>query len=481
MTEDKITTRHGVTWVGISQVGKVLMQLVSIFTLVRILPTEDFGLMALAATATAFAGLMRDMGTGAAIIQKRDLSFDLKNAVFLFNVLLGIIITVVLMALSPLLSVIFKEPRLIDVLVFLAPVFTVTSLGAVHQSLLERDSLFKHIAKIELTSGFCGLFSAIVVAWHGGGVYALVVQSIVTASVGTTFLWIVSDWRPVFEFKFLALKEIFGFSGNIFLFNFVNYFHRNSDSMLIGRFLGVAELGFYNVAYRILLFPVQNITFVINRAMFPAYSRNQNNHLLIEKHYMETLETIAFITAPLMALIWALREPLVSVFLGERWLPAADVLAWLAPVGFFQAMVSTSGSVLNSIGRSDVLRNLGLIGVPFLTVSFVVGLPWGIEGVAASYCIANFFWIYPVIKTVLKLLSCTFLKFVFVIVKPAFSSIFVAFFVCFFTKKIMSQVDLHLAHLIVGIFIGLVLYIILSLFFMRETVIRIIALFQINK
>ncbi|GAB6110243.1 O83 family O-antigen flippase [Desulfomicrobium salsuginis] len=456
------------------------MQLVSIFTLARILPTEDFGLMALAATVTAFAGLMRDMGTGAAIIQKQDLSFDLINAVFLFNVLLGIITTVILIAVSSLVSIFFKEPRLIDILFVLAPVFTITSLGTVHQSLLERDSLFKHIAKIELTSGLCGLIFAIVVAWQGGGVYALVVQSIVTASVSTIFLWIVSDWRPVFKFKFMALKEIFGFSCNIFLFNFVNYFHRNSDSMLIGKFLGVVDLGFYNVAYRILLFPVQNITFVINRAMFPAYSRKQNSRSLIEKHYMETLETIAFITAPLMALIWALREPLVSVFLGDRWLPAADVIAWLAPVGFFQSMVSTSGSVLNSIGRSDVLRNLGLIGVPFLTASFVVGLPWGIEGVAAAYCIASFFWIYPVIKTVLKLLCGSFLEFVFVIFKPTFLSIFVALFVCYFIRNIMTKNDLHLAHLFAGIFIGLVSYLILSLFFMRKTVIRIFFTFQKN-
>lgn len=478
MTEDSITTRHAVTWVGVAQAGKMLMQLVSIFTLARILPAEDFGLMALAATATAFAGLMRDMGTGAALIQKHELSSDLKNAVFLFNILLGVLLTVIIMALSPLLSILFKEPRLVDVLLVLAPVFTVVSLGAVHQALLERESLFKHIAKIELTSGFLGLIAALVVAWQGGGVYALVAQSIVTASVATIFLWAVSTWRPVFEFKLSALKEIFGFSGNIFLFNLVNYFHRNSDSMLIGRFLGVGELGFYNIAYRILLFPLQKITFVVSRATFPAYSRSQHNHALIGKHYLETLETIAFITAPLMALIWALREPMIIVLLGERWLPAAGVLAWLAPVGFFQSMVSTSGSVLNSIGRSDVLRNLGIIGVPFLTVSFVIGLPWGIEGVAAAYCIANFFWVYPVIKTVLKLLSCSFLEFFIVIIKPTLIAAFVALFVWIFDQKLMSQLDLPLMHLIVSALIGIILYSILSWIFMRKSVIRFVVVFR---
>jgi PST family polysaccharide transporter len=476
MTGDKITTRHGVTWVGASQAGKVLMQLVGIFTLARILPSEDFGLMALASTATAFASVMRDMGTGAALIQKQELSTDLKNAVFIFNALLGSIVTLILMLISSLLSILFKEPRLINILIVLAPVFFVISLGAVHQALLERESQFKKIAIIELTSGFIGLLIALFIAWHGGGIYSLVAQSIVTASVTTILLWIVSNWRPVFNFKLFALKEIFKFSGNIFLFGFVNYFHRNSDSMLIGRFLGIGELGFYNIAYRILIFPVYNITFVISRAMFPAYSRNQRNLALIGKHYLDSLETIAFITAPLMALIWALREPIIRIFLGERWLPAADVLAWLAPVGFLQSIVSTSGSILNAIGRSDTLRNLGLIGVPFLTLSFIFGLPWGIEGVAASYCLANIFWVYPVIKTSLNLVSYSFNDFILIIIKPTFIAIFIGLFDYFVVHNFL--LESNITHLVARSLIGICLYSIFSYFFMHKIAIRFIQLIR---
>ncbi len=478
MTENSISTRHGVTWMGVSQVGKILMQLVSIFVLARILPADDFGLMALAGTAISFASMMRDMGTGAALIQKHELSLDLKNAVFVFNALIGISLSIIIIVISPLLSIVFKEPRLVDVLIILAPIFTLISLGAVPQALLERDSLFKHIARIELFSGFCGLTAAIIIAWRGGGVYALVAQSVISGTFATILLWIVSPWRPRFEFKLTPLKEIFEFSGNIFLFGVVNYFHRNADSMLIGRFLGVGDLGFYNIAYRILLFPLQNITLVISRSTFPAYCRNQHNPELIGKHYLATLEIIAFITAPLMALIWALREPMITLFLGERWLPAATVLAWLAPVGFFQSMVSTSGSVLNSIGRSDVLRNLGLIGVPFLTLSFVIGLPWGIEGVAAAYCIANLFWVYPVIKIVLKLLSTTFLEFFVVIIKPTIIASVIALFVCFFCNKLPPQLNTQLIKFIIGSFAGVSLYIILSWLLMRKTLIRLFSVFK---
>lgn len=472
MTEEKISTRHGISWIGFSQAGKVVMQLVSVFTLSRILPAEDFGLMALAATATAFAGLLRDMGTGSALIQKQELSSDLKNAVFSFNILLGVLLTFIIMIASPLLAILFKEPRIVNILLVLAPVFAVSSIGSVHQALLERDLLFQHLAKIELTSNFSGLLSALVVAWLGGGVYALIVQGIGTAFVGSILLWTISTWRPRFEFKLAPLKKIWRFSGNIFIFNLLNYFHRNSDSLLIGRFLGMRDLGYYDTAYRILLFPLQNFTFIVNRAMFPAYSRFQHDHDLIGIHYLGLLEILSFITAPLMALIWALREPLVIIFLGERWLPAAYVLAWLAPVGFFQSLVSTSGSVLNSIGRSDILRNLGMIGAPFLTLSFVLGLPWGIKGVAAAYCIANFFWIYPVIGTVLKLLSCSFLRFLVAIVKPAFIAAFAAIFVRSLDINIFLKLEIPFVHLLIGTIIGLTIYLILAWILIPKTVFR---------
>jgi O-antigen/teichoic acid export membrane protein len=419
VAEPNISIRHGVNWIGLAQVGKLGLQLVCIFTLARILPPTDYGLMAMATTIIAFAALLRDMGTGTALIQKASVNSELVSSVFWFNAILGLFLTILFAGLAPIIADGFREPRLMDVLLVLSPVFLVAALGIVQQALLERESKFKRIAMIELVSGLFALACALLTAWKGGGVYALVVQSLVTACISTGLLWLLSRWRPKFRAKVSSLKEIWHFSGNVFLFNTVNYFHRNADSMLIGRFLGANELGFYNIAYRILLVPLQTITFAINRASLPAYSRNQSNKAQIAEHYLHTLETIAFLTAPLMAFLWTFREPLLTVCLGSSWLKAANVIAWLAPVGFLQSMVSTSGAVLNALGRADILRNLGFIGVPFLLFSFVVGLPWGIEGVAAAYCLANIIWVYPVLKVVLWQLARPFCDFIRVVIKQA--------------------------------------------------------------
>jgi PST family polysaccharide transporter len=173
------------------------------------------------------------------------------------------------------------------------------------------------------------------------------------------------------------------------LFNFVNYFVRNADSALVGRYLGAVSLGWYSVANRLLLFPIQNLTAVMSRALLPVYSRRQENLPEIASLYLRTLALIAAISAPMMFGLWALRTPFVAVLLGPSWSPVAEILAWFAPMGFFQSLISTSGTILSAIGRTDVLRTLGIFNTVVLLSAFVLGLNYGLLGLVIAYFFAT--------------------------------------------------------------------------------------------
>lgn len=460
MSTVKISIARGLRWAGVSQVGRLVLQLVGLAFLARLLSPAEYGLMAMAATITAFAALLRDMGTGAALVQMKRLPYKLVNAVFWFNAALGMALAIVIVALAPLAALVFREPRLQPLLFALAPIFPVTSLGITHQSLLERESKFRSLAKLELSAAAIGLLAALWLAWRGAGVYALVAQGMVAAVVSTSLLWITSRWRPNCRQGWRHLRRLAGYSANLFLFNTANYFQRNVDTMLIGRFLGSVDLGYYNLAYRVLLFPLQNLTFVVSRAMFPAYSRSQEDDGGIAEHYLSSVAVIAFVTAPLMAVAWALRDPLVLILLGTEWMKSADVLAWLAPVGYMQSIVSTSGVVLAAVGRTDLLRNLGIVGVPFLVASFVAGLPWGITGVAAAYCIANGLWIYPVFRTVMGSLSRPFGDFATSVRHPTLAGLGTALLV-FLVDGCLAEVLVPAGRLAAGTFVGIAVYLLL--------------------
>lgn len=422
-----ITIGTQLRWTTVSQVLRIAIQIISVVTLARILSPSDYGLMAMVGTVTAFAGLFRDFGTGAALIQKEQIDKHLIQAVFIFNIGLGFTLSLMLILLSVPIALFFREEQVTALLVILSPVFLISSFGIVQHALMERRYRYRPIVLIELISGLSGLGVAVACALSGLGVYSLVIQLLLSAAISTLLVWLFSEWKPVLRTSFQELKKIWKFSADNFLFGLINYFHRNSDSVLIGRVLGPVELGFYSTAYKILLLPLSNLTSVVNRASFVVYSRHQERRSQIGEHYFITLRRIAFLSALMMSVVWAFREPLVVIVLSEKWIRSAELLIWLAPVGYLQSMVSTSGTVFNSVGRSDLLRNMGFIGVPFFVVGFLIGVNWGIMGVAVAYFIVNLIWMFPVLLVVFKQVNLPPVKLIKLLVGPTIIGVAIAF------------------------------------------------------
>jgi PST family polysaccharide transporter len=376
-------------WVALSQGVRVGSQLVSMTVLARLLAPDAYGLMALAAIVTNLAYLFKDMGTGAALIQASAVSPKMASTVHWTNVTLGLLIGLAIAGASPLMAQMFREPQLGAVLLLLAVVFPVTGAGVVHQALLERESRFAVVAGAEIAASMAGLAAALLLAWRGAGVFSLAGQMVVASVVSTSIVVLRSSFRAVRHWDLGEFKSIARFSGNLSLFNVVLYVSRNADSMVVGRLLGTAALGVYSMAYRLMLFPLQNMTFIAARVLFPVMSRKHESTAEVAALYLRSLAFIAFLTAPLMAGLFALREPFVHVMLGPRWQPSVALLGWLAPVGFIQSLVSSTGTVLMARGSTGLMLRLGLVGAALQVGAVVIGARWGIEGVAAAYLAAN--------------------------------------------------------------------------------------------
>lgn len=399
------STASGVMWAGVSQGGRILLQLIATAILSRLLPPTDFGLLAMSTIVVNFANLMRDMGTSAAVIQRSALSEELLDSVFWFNIGLGVCLALGVLICAAPVALFFKEPRLAGVLLALAVTFPLSSNSAVHQALLERALHFRQLARIELSSAAVALLVAVIAARRGWGVYSLVLNTIVLASLTSLQLWIASRWRPTLRWSAAELRSLWRFSSNLVGSQMLTYFTRNIDTMLIGRFLGALQLGWYNTAYRIMLFPVTNLSSVIARVLFPVLSRKQDNVAEFTALYLRALSGIALITAPLMAGIWATREAFVVVMLGERWLPVANVIAWLAPAGMLQSIGTTVGLIGMSTGNTRIMMRWSIVVAATTFTSILIGLPWGYVGVARSYAIQNFIMFLPTFAVALHLVD----------------------------------------------------------------------------
>jgi PST family polysaccharide transporter len=376
-------------WVGTIQAARIGVQLLTLLVLSRLLSPGDFGLVAMALTVTNFAMLIRDLGTGAAIVQNAVLEPKTTLTAHWSNCFIGFALGLILLVIAIPASIFFRTPGVQPVLQLLALSFPILGSTVVHQALLERESRFALLARIEITAVASGFAVAVIAALFDMGAYSLVLQTLTIATVSALQLWIASDLDPGWFWGREQARALWRFSGHLLGFNVVNYFARNADAVIIGRVLGPSILGPYSVAYRLMLFPLQNLTFVAARALLPVMSRSQQALPQLGGMYLRTLSVIAFFTAPLMAALFVLREPFVAVALGDSWQLVAAITAWLAPVGFVQSLVSVGGTVFTAVGRTNTLFKLGLFSTAVHVTAFALGASWGVTGVAAGYLVAS--------------------------------------------------------------------------------------------
>ena len=284
-----------------------------------------------------------------------------------------------------------------------------TSLFLVHRTILEKSLNFRTLSFLEITSVTVSGIVGIVAAYTGFGVWSLALKTLVHSLTMAITTWTTSDWRPSFTFSRAATSELIGFSSNRLGTKSVEYWTRSIDKLLIGRFLGSSPLGAYSLAYLVMLFPLASVADVLKRVMFPSFSILQNEPERVKRLYLKLTRLVALVTFPMMLGLLVVVEPFVLAVFGTEWTLMIPILQILCLVGMLQSIGGIVSSLYTSQGRADLELRVGLVINANLILGIVVGLRWGIVGVAAGYAIASLINFYPEFFFAGRLvnLSCT--------------------------------------------------------------------------
>jgi PST family polysaccharide transporter len=358
--------------------------------------------------------------------------------------------------------------------------FFISGLGILHQALLERSLAFDSLAKLEIASVLAGAVVGVVLAVVKAGVWSLVFQSLTTVSLTTILLWLSNPWRPSRLFQWGEIKAVSHFSLNLTGFSIFNYFARNADYLLIGRYLGAQELGYYTLAYRILLFPLQNISAVIGRVMYPILSTLQDDNTRFGSVYLRVCGSIALISFPLMTGIFVLAEPFVLTFFGEKWIPVIPLIKILAPLGLLQSIGTTVGDIYQAKGKTDWMFRWGVGSGLFVMVSFMIGLRWGIIGVTMAYAIASTLLFYPSFVIPFRLIDLHFGQLLRVLRLPLLNSSLM-FIALMLLKLILPLSVSYIFVLILSMIVGIATYFAINWMINRRQMIELWDLTGINK
>ncbi|MCC6590951.1 MAG: MOP flippase family protein [Bryobacterales bacterium] len=401
----------GAAWTAVSIVGRQVMTVAALAVLARYVPPSAYGLMGMATTVSNFLLLFRDLGTASALVQRRAIDESLLASVFWLNVTLGLLLTGVTALLAYPASWYFREPELVPVMQVVGLTFFASALSMVHNALLSREMQFRRMAVAELGGMVIGQGVAVSLAVTGHGVWSLVIGNLVNMTTMSALLWVVRPWRPRNWGSFESIKAIASYSLNLLGFTIVNYFSRNVDSLVVGRFLGKAALGYYQMAYSVMMYPIQNVTQVLGRVLLPTFSRIQDDNVRFAKAYQRVTTAIALITFPMMLGVMAVAEPFVLTLVGEQWRPIAPLLLILCPIGAVQSVQSSVGAIYTAKARTDWMFKWALGAVAVTIPGFLLGVPWGIYGVAIGYAIVTAILIYPGFGIPFKLIGLRFSDF----------------------------------------------------------------------
>jgi PST family polysaccharide transporter len=273
--------------------------------------------------------------------------------------------------------------------------FLIGSLGMVQGAMLGRTMDFRAIAIIQIAVGTVSGAAGIGMALAGFGVWSLVFPRLLVSPIELFFLWLVAGWHPKIIFDRPALKELLGFGANATAVGILNYWQRNTDNLLVGKFLGTAALGIYSRAYNTMLLPVSQVWGVLGKVMFSALCRLQDDKIRAKDVYVRCLSLIGLVTFPMMMGLFCVADHFVLAVYGTKWAAAVRVLRILSFVGMVQSVGTTVGWVFQSQGRVDWMLRWEILASTITIIGFVIGIHIGtIEAMALSYAVADLFLIY---------------------------------------------------------------------------------------
>jgi O-antigen/teichoic acid export membrane protein len=395
----KVALRGSVV-TGISQAVKIGLQLLSVVVLARLLVPEDFGLVAAVGPIVAFVALFQNLGLQQAVVQRPEIGQTELNRSFWIMAAVGLACTVAVVAASPAVAWFYRDPRMQGITIAAALPLLIGSMSGLPLSLLNRNLRFGRLALVDVASALLGFVAAAAGAWYGLGYWSLLIGSAVSAIGSLLAAWWWSRWlpgRPDFRID----RDIMSFGANLTGFNIVNFFSRNLDNILIGKYAGAVELGYYDRAYKLLLFPIQNIITPLSRVMIPLLSRVQADKPRFRELYLQTVWALAFATVPGIAALVITSDQVVALLFGQKWLPVAPIFAWLGLAGLMQGVGNTTGWVFICQGKTRPLFQWGVYSSLTTIAAFFLGLPWGATGVAAAYAISGYVLRVPVLAVMI--------------------------------------------------------------------------------
>jgi O-antigen/teichoic acid export membrane protein len=379
------TAARGAAVTMTGQVARILLQVVSVVVLAKLLTPHDYGLVAMVMAIAGLADIFRDFGLSTAAVQARDLTREQRDNLFWLNSGLGAVLCAIIAAGGGLFANFYGEPDVAEIARLLAFTFLLNGIGTQYRADLSRRLRFRSLAFADIVGQLAGFGAGLGLALAGAGYWALVAQQLVQAATTLIYLGGAARWLPRRWSRDAGMGPLLRFGRNMVGMQVVGYVNGNLDSVVIGRVFGAATLGVYNRAFQLLMAPLTQIRAPTTTVALPVLSRLDDEPDKYASFVARGQVALGYSIVPALAIVAAAAEPVVALFLGDRWESVTPLLRILAFAGAVNLLAYVGYWVFLSRNLTGQLLRFTLVTFVARVVFIFVGIRWGVVGVAIGY------------------------------------------------------------------------------------------------
>ena len=382
---------RNVGWLGLAELVNRVFRLGTTVTLARVFSTQDYGLMAVIytvfdlATVFIFKG-----GIGAKIIQADEQELDtVTDTSYWLNwiVCVGLFLVQILVALP--IAKFYDNSQLIVPICVISLMYLVYPFFLVQCALIERENRLKIIAMCTATQSMIVNIMTVALAISGFGIWAIVVPMVLSVSVWFVFCRRNHQWRSPKTFSLKNWRNIINYGKNLLGVELLTKLRLNLDYLIVGRFLGVGQLGLYYFAFNAGSGITNNVVNSLMSALFPHLCGARGDRTQLKQRYLKSLKTIALTVVPIVILQSSLSPFYVPIVFGEKWTSAIPILILVCLSVIPMTFKHASSLLLNAIDRTQISLYFDLIYTAVFALAIAVSVQYSILAVAATVLSIN--------------------------------------------------------------------------------------------
>ncbi len=427
-------------WSFIDKFGQKIIFLISSVFLMRLLDTSDYGIMGSLLIFVAFSSLLIDSGFGRALLNRKEISALEYSTVFYFNLAISLVLYLALFFSAPLIAQLFNEPLLIPVsrVLFLSLIFNGFSL--IQMVIFTKASDFKTQTKANTSALVISTSIALIMAWQGLGVWALVAQNVVYAFFRSVFLWLYSNWRPERLFSLAKLKTFFAFSNKLLASGTIGAVFNNIYPSIIAMFYPMQQVGFYTQAFKYQDTPFAVLSDTFRSVAMLILSEINDQTKRLRRVVAKLIKSIAFLSFPVASILILIAEPLFVTLFGEKWLPSVPYFQILCVGGAVSPFTFILNELFIAKERADFFLSVEIVKRLILIGLIIAFFKQGITGLAVSWVVYMYITLIISLFLSKKLVAYSlwsFIKDVAPYLSISFASVMAAYFASTYISNVI--------------------------------------------